>query len=223
MNSALRVVAASLGISAGLAGLEHGIFEILQANVTPAGVMFASIGAPCEPEMIWHRCEPAMSIIPNFLISGVITLVLSLVVLIWSAAFVQRKGGGTMLMLLCVPFLLFGGGIFPPVIGLIGGAIGSRIGTPLRWWRRRFSGAVGRFFASLHPAVLIFYMVWALAGQWLVGHFFNRFMIDNAGLALVVLLSSIVIALLAGFAHEVQHTEPALINPQLGQKLTGKA
>jgi hypothetical protein len=41
------------------------------------------------------------------------------------------KLGGSILILLSVALLLFGGGIFPPLIGVIGGVAGTRINKPL--------------------------------------------------------------------------------------------
>jgi hypothetical protein len=55
MRKATRIVAASLGVAAGIAGLEHGYFEILQGNTRPEGLMIVSMGSPCVPEEIW--CE----------------------------------------------------------------------------------------------------------------------------------------------------------------------
>src|SRR3990172_11008764 len=131
MRKATRIIAASFGILAGFGGLEHGYFEILQGNVRPESLMIASMGAPCVPEEIWNACEPAMTIIPNFLFTGILAMLLGLVAMVWAAAFVQRKQGGTILALLSFGLLLFGGGIFPPVIGMIGGGLGSRINTLL--------------------------------------------------------------------------------------------
>ena len=68
-----------------------------------------------------------MTIIPSFLITGILAILFGLVVLVWSAFFVHRKHGGLVLILLCIPLLLFGGGIFPPLIGVIAGALGTRI------------------------------------------------------------------------------------------------
>jgi hypothetical protein len=49
MRSATRVVASSFGVVAGIAGLEHGYFEILQGNTRPAGVIMASMEPPFKP------------------------------------------------------------------------------------------------------------------------------------------------------------------------------
>jgi hypothetical protein len=58
-------------------------------------------------------------------------MVLGLLTMLWAAAFVQRLQGGTILALLSLGLLLFGGGIFPPLIGIIGAVAGTRINTCL--------------------------------------------------------------------------------------------
>ena len=171
MRKATQAVAAWFGVAAGIAGLEHGYFEILQGNTQPEGLMIVSMGPPCVPEEIWNACEPAMTIIPNFLIAGILSGIIGLAILIWSAAFVQRKHGGLVLILLSVALLLFGGGIFPPLIGLIGGAAGTQIHKPLTGK----PGRVTRFTAKLWPWPLVIFMAWVL-GQFPVGHFFNDFL-----------------------------------------------
>jgi hypothetical protein len=53
------------------------------------------------------------------------------------------------LMLLSIPLLLFGGGIFPPLIGIIAGALGTRINKPLNSEGCRLSGKSLRLLAIL--------------------------------------------------------------------------
>ena len=74
MRKATKTVAMWLGIAAGLAGLEHGYFEILQGNTRPPSLAFPSMGPPCDPAVAWSACEPAMSILPSFLLTGVLAL-----------------------------------------------------------------------------------------------------------------------------------------------------
>jgi len=54
MRNATRFVATALGITAGLAVLEHGYFELLQGNVPPASLTFASMGPPCRYQSTLH-------------------------------------------------------------------------------------------------------------------------------------------------------------------------
>ena len=158
MRKATRVVASLFGIFAGFGGPEHGYFEILQGNVKPSSIMINSIGPPCQADKVWHACEPAMTIIPSFLVTGILATVIGLITMIWAAAFVQSKNGGIVLMLLSIALLLVGGGLFPPLIGIIAGVIGTKINAPLT----RQPGSVLRFFAKLWPWPLVAFFVWVL-------------------------------------------------------------
>jgi hypothetical protein len=182
--------------------MEHGIFEVLQGNARPDGLMIASIGPPCVPELSWNQCEPAMTVIPNFLITGILAIVLGLIVTLWSAFFLQSKRGGLVLILLCIPLLLFGGGIFPPLIGTIAGALGTRIHKPLNPGGSRLSGGLLRFPAILWPWALGLYVMWVL-GQWVIGHFFNDWLLANGYLIIVMVLGSLLLTVIATYAHDL--------------------
>lgn len=199
MREAARITAASFGIFAGFGGLEHGYFEILQGNVRPESIIIASMGAPCVPEEIWNACEPAMTIIPNFLVTGILAIVLGLVTMVWAGAFVQRQQGGAILALLSFGLLLFGGGIFPPMFGIIGGLLGSRINTPLR----RQPGPVWAMLAKMWPWAIVVYFVF-LFGQFVIGYFFNEFLMENGVLWAVLFLGLLVVSILSGYGHDVQ-------------------
>jgi hypothetical protein len=198
MRKATRTVAKLFGITAGFAALEHGYFEILQGNVRPAGVMFPSWGADfCDPARAWHACEPAMSILPNFLVIGILTVLLSLAVLIWSGWFIQSAQGGLVLILLAIALLLAGGGIFPPVIAIVGGFVGMQINRP-------FSGKPGRltrFVAKLWPWPPAIYLVWTV-GQFPLGYFFNDFLKSIMGFGLLVILGSLALSVYSAYAHD---------------------
>jgi hypothetical protein len=202
MRKATRLSASVLGLTAGLAGIEHGIFEVLQGNARPGGLMISSIGPPCVPELRWNQCEPAMTVIPSFLITGILAIILGLIVTLWSAFFLQKKRGGLVLILLCIPLLLLGGGIFPPLIGVIAGALGSRIHKPLNPEGSRLSGGLLWFLAALWPWALGLYVVWVL-GQWIIGHFFNDWLLANGYLIIVMVLGSLLLTVIATYAHDL--------------------
>jgi hypothetical protein len=208
MRRATRISASVLGLTAGVAGIEHGIFEVLQGNVKPESLMISSIGPPCVPELSWNQCEPAMTIIPSFLITGVLAIFLGLIVLVWSAFFLQKKRGGLVLILLCIPLLLFGGGIFPPLIGLIAGLLGTRIHKPLNSEGSRLSGGLLRFLAILWPWALGLYVVWVW-GQWIIGHFFNDWLLANGYLIIVMVLGSLLATVVSSYAHDLRGARDA--------------
>jgi hypothetical protein len=202
MRKATRISATVLGLTAGFAGIEHGIFEILQGNTRPEGVVIASIGPPCVPEISWNQCEPAMTVIPSFLITGILAVIFGLIVMVWSAFFVQKRHGGLVLILLCIPLLLFGGGFFPPLIGVIAGALGTRINRPLKPEESRLSGGLLRFLAVLWPWALTIYVIWVF-GQWVIGHFFNDWLLANGYLIIVMVLGSLLLTVIAAYARDL--------------------
>ena len=200
MRKATRIIAAALGLFAGFGGLEHGYFEILQGNTRPESVMINSMGAPCVPEEIWHLCEPAMTILPSFLATGILSMTLGAITMIWAAGFVQRRHGGIVLALLCLGLLLFGGGIFPPVIGIVGGLVGTKINTPMN----KQPGRHWKMLATLWPWILILYFV-LLFSQFVIGYFFNELVMEHGAAAIPLLILGLLgLSVLAGYGHDVQ-------------------
>lgn len=120
--SKTRVAASAIGIFGGLGGASHGPGEMLQGNIAPNGLVIEA-----WPELTVLAGEPAMTIIPSFLVTGVLTVIFGLLVAVWAAKFVQRKNGGLVLIFLSIIMLLVGGGLFPPVFGVAAGIIGTRI------------------------------------------------------------------------------------------------
>ncbi|MFZ6026833.1 MAG: hypothetical protein ACOYYS_03875 [Chloroflexota bacterium] len=197
MRKATKTVATWLGILAGIAGLEHGYFEFLQGNTSPPGLAFASWGPPCVPEEIWHACEPAMSILPNFLITGILAMLLSVALIAWAGWFVQRRHGSLVQIGISIALLLFGGGFFPPLIGLVGGAAGTQINRPLRGQ----PGAVTRLAARLWPWPLVLLVGWLLA-QFVIGYFFNDALTSVMGFVLFFIVTFLPLTVYVGYAHD---------------------
>jgi hypothetical protein len=149
--SAPRIVASTFGVMAGLGGLTHGIGEMLQGNITPSGMWIDSwTQGPIATNM---GGDPGMTIVPNLLITGILASLVSLATIAWAAAFVHRKHGRVVLILLSIAMLLVGGGVGPPIVGILAGLAGTSINAPLTWWRARFSGNAGRLLAQLWPWV----------------------------------------------------------------------
>ena len=198
MRKATRIVAACLGIVGGIAGFEHGYFAFIQGSTPIPSVVFPSWGPPCVPEEIWHACEPAMSIIPNFLITGILAMLLSLVLIIWTVWFVKRRHSGWVQIALAVLLLLFGGGFFPPIIGFVAGLAGTQIYRPILKPPSRLT----RFAARLWPWSLMIFVGWTL-GQFPVGHFFNDFLKSIMYISMLIILTSLPLSVYTAYAHDV--------------------
>jgi hypothetical protein len=203
MRKATKTAATWLGVVAGIAGLEHGYFAFIQGNTSIPGLAFPSWGPPCVPEEIWHACEPAMSIVPNFLITGILAMLLSLALIVWAGWFVQRRHGGWVQMALAVLLLLFGGGFFPPIIAFVGGLAGTQINRPLSGPPARLT----QFAAKLWPWSLVVFVGWTL-GQFPVGHFFNDFLQSIMVVSLLVILTSLPLSVYTAYAHDVTKDQP---------------
>ena len=138
MRSAVERSIAAVDAVAGAAGIEHGGGAILQGNVAPAGVFIESW--PDAPAYEILSGEPAMALVPNLLASGVLTVLVSLVLVVWSVRYVGWPRGGLVLIGISVVLLLVGGGFGPPILGLAA----TRIGARGRWLERIAAEGRGR-------------------------------------------------------------------------------
>jgi hypothetical protein len=151
--SATRIVASAFGILVGLAGIDHGIFEILQGDVKPDDLMIAAIG---PAQRFWeYGTEPALTVIPSFLVTGILAVILGILVIVWAAGFVQRKYGAVILLLLAVTLFLVGGGFAPIFLTLLAILTAALIHKPLTWWRAHVPAVIQTFLAWLWPWSLI--------------------------------------------------------------------
>ena len=109
MNRATRIIVAAMGIMLGIAGMNHGFFEILQGNTPTGSLIIQAIGD--EQQMWIHGTEEAFTVVPNFLLTGILAISVSIAIIIWSVGFVHKKHGPTVFILLFVLLFLTGGGI----------------------------------------------------------------------------------------------------------------
>ena len=155
-TNATRTVVSTFGVLAGLAGLEQGVGEILQGSVRPEGPVIESWPDSKAFEILGG--EPALTVIPNLLATGIVAVIVAVAVVVWSLRFVDRRHGGLVLILLCVLLLPVGGGFGPPLIGVIVGFGATRIGTPPRRRPGRVAQAVGRVWPWVLGAAVLGYL-----------------------------------------------------------------
>lgn len=203
--NATRVVIAVFGALAGLAGVEHGIGEVLQGSTRPGGLMILSW--PGSPFFEVLAGEPAMTVIPNLLVSGVLSIVLSLVVVGLAHGFAHRNQGGLALMAASVALFLVGGGFGPALLGIIVAVAALRIRSPHHWAAR--DHRLGRILAAAWP--------WALGcaiAAWLLlmpglSLLSRSFSVDSAVLVEITIFCAfitLVLSIFTGFAHDRRST-----------------
>lgn len=209
VNTATRVTVSAFGVLAGLAGVEHGIGEVRQGRGAPPGLVIQS-----WPEAEAFRIlngEPALTIVPDLLITGSLAIIASLVFLVWVAVYIDRRRGGLVLLLISIVMLFVGAGFGPPLLGVILSAAASRINAPLDWWRRHLGRGVRSILAGLWPWALGAGLVaWLLLMPGTV--IVSSFVADDADAALAVAVSFLILAafgllgltILAGFARDIE-------------------
>jgi hypothetical protein len=195
MKYAPQATVSTFGTIIGIAGLEHGVGEILQGNITPSGIMIESWPNIEAYEIL--AGEPAMTIIPNLLLSGIFTIIVSIIMMIWAIIHIQKTNGGNVLILLSFLLLLVGGGFGPPIMGFIVGWGGTKIHSPSQWLARR------RSFGKIWPIMFVsgiigYFSLWP--GLVMLSVLFPADSLPAMQLTLFG-FSTLVLALLSSFAY----------------------
>lgn len=134
MNRATRVIVSTIGVLLAISGLNHGFFEILQGNAPTNSVIIQAIG---EGQRMWlYGSEEAFTIVPTFLWAGILTILVSTIILVWSIGFVHKKNGPLIFIALFILLFLVGGGIGQIIFFTLAWAVATRINKPLVWWER---------------------------------------------------------------------------------------
>jgi hypothetical protein len=154
MNRATRINVIALAVLLAISGMmAHGLFEVLQGNTPTNGLFIEAIG---EAHRTWeHGAEGAFTIIPNFLITGLLAMTVSLGIIIWSVGFVHKKNGPLVLLLFFILLFLVGGGVAQILFFIPLWAVATRINKPLSWWRRILPAGPRRVLAELWPWFLV--------------------------------------------------------------------
>lgn len=167
-----------LGLIAATAGVEHGIGEVAQGWQRPPGLVFLSWAETGAFRLLGG--EPAMSLIPDFVLSGLATVAVAIVLGVWCATQVHRRSAGLVIIAMSLVLLLVGGGFGPPLIGVVTGALATRIrAVPRRWagprwiasilaWRWTMAAAVAGFL-TLVPGLVVLEPVLPTSGSSIVG------------------------------------------------------
>jgi hypothetical protein len=203
MNKATTILALTLGILAGIMGIEHGIGEVLEGYRPTDGLFILS-----WPDSAFFQImsgEPAMTIIPNYLVTGLLAIFFSCVFLTVLVRLNLNRNTHIVLFALLILMLLTGGGFGPPVLGVLAVMIVLKRNSSLKTW--------SNLPLSIH---LVLSMLWPWSfGICLLGWlmlfpgaalivFFTG--IDNALLMLIPILIAfgfIPITLLLGFSRDI--------------------
>jgi len=152
-RGACGVTASVFGVLAGIGGATHGVGEVLQGAVPVEGIALDSwTTGPIARNM---GGEPGITLLPTAGTAGAVTLVFAGLVVAWSILGIRRRHGGVVLMALSLGMLLAGGGVGPPVMGMLAGAVGRwAVDRQPRRVRRLSARALTRL-GGLWPPVFV--------------------------------------------------------------------
>lgn len=210
--NATRVTATTIGVFFGLfSGVNHGFFELLQGNKPTDGLVIQAIG---EAQRFWPLgTEGAFTLIPNFMITGIVSMVVGVVIMIWSIWYLPTRHGRTIFLGLFTLSFLVGGGIGQAFFFIPAWAFATRMDKPLTWWRKVLSPHSWPFLSKLWPVTLVLATAVMLVGleMAIFGYFpglAEPEAIQNTAL-LFVLASAIlyVVSFIVGFGHELNRRE----------------
>jgi hypothetical protein len=151
-----------LGIAYAIAGFHHGFFEALQGNVPTNGWGIASIG---EAQRMWeHGSDAAVTVIHNFLATGIAAMTLSVVIVLWCLFALRRRFGRVGFLLLFVALTAVGGGIGFVLFYLTAWAYATWMHRLLRNPQRDMGAPARTALAAVWPWALALSALLFLAG-----------------------------------------------------------
>ena len=199
---AVRVTVSTFGTILGIAGLEHGVGEILQGNKAPDDIFIQSWPDNRLYDIL--NGEPALTIIPNFLLTGIVAIIVSLILIAWVIVFIERKYGGLIFIFLSFIAMLVGGGLAGPIlIGIIIGLAGTRIDSQHTWMNERidFRDFLAKIWKYIYVvSVISWFSLWP--GLIILGMFVS--VIDPIVVIFLMLLSflSMLLTIFSSFAYD---------------------
>lgn len=211
-RSPTAIIATTVGVFFGIfSGVNHGVFEVLQGFARTEGLIIDAIG---PDQRFWPAgTEPAFTLVPNYLVTGIASIVVGLATAAWSVWFLSSKHGRSVYLLLFVVLFLVGGGIGQAFFFLPAWAFATRMGKPLTWWKRVLPQRTWPALSRLWPVTLVTAVfVMLIAVEMAVFGYFpgvtQTQTLENLNMALVLTAAILfVVSFIAGFGGQLHATE----------------
>jgi hypothetical protein len=209
-NGATRAIASTLGVLAGIGSIDHGLLECLQGFRPTPGLIVNALGSGYRWTVWKQGGEGAFTLIPNFLMTGVIATLLGLSMIVWSIRFIQLPHGPVVFLSLAVASFLTGGGVAQIVLFPLTWGVATCIRSPLAfwsaviprsicptlrgWWPWTLGASVSLFIAALEIAVFGYF-----PGVWSPTE-----LLHVCWTILAIALALQLATILSGFAHDIE-------------------
>jgi hypothetical protein len=210
--SATRVVASTLAAIVSIAGVMHGCFEIPQGHFAPSSLVINAVG---PEQRLWEYATlHAFTLIPNYLVTGILAIIFGVLATIWAIAFIDKKAGPLVMFLLSTLLFVVGGGFGPLLVGSFAALIATRIDQPLTWWRAHLSPQARHILVKLWPWLFIFYVLMFLSAveTTIFGQPLNQLLDANTTYVIVLnagnfMLIFMLLSVVTAFAHDIEVAE----------------
>ena len=153
-NSATRAIASTLGVLVGIGSIDHGLLECLQGFHPTPGLIVNALGSGYRWTVWKEGAEGAFTLIPNFLVTGVIATLFGLLMIVWSLHSMGSLHGPTVFLSLGVASFLTGGGVAQIVLFTLTWGVATQIGATLDFWRWLIPSGLRRTLGRLWPWTL---------------------------------------------------------------------
>jgi hypothetical protein len=206
--NATRIVVVAFASLCGVTGIMAGYFEILQGSSAPDGFIISYIGpefSMWKTYNIYDLLETysAITIIPNFLFTGILSIIVSCLVIMWAVLFIHKKYGIIIFFMLSLTQLIVGGA-FVMDLALITSITATRINKPLNWWRSHLSDKTLRLLKRIWPWSLMFYIIlsFSLIGLSILG-LNDKELFVHLDLAATLMFIPLILMIIGGFAYDI--------------------
>ncbi len=208
-NSATRTIASTLCVLVGIGSIDHGFLECLQGFRPTPGLIVNALGSGYRWTVWKQGGEGAFTLIPNFLVTGVVATFIGLAMIAWSLRFLHSPRGPTVFLILGVVSFLTGGGVAQIVLFTLAWAVATQIGAPLEFWKRLLPRAarpsLGRLWPwTLGTATVLFIVALEIAVfGYVPGVSEQTLILHICWGSLAVALVLYLISIASGFAHDI--------------------
>lgn len=210
INAATRTVVSTLGVLVGIGSIDHGLLETLQGYRPTPGLIVNALGSGYHWTAWKQGGEGAFTLIPNFLVTGIVATLLGVVMILWAILSIHKKHGPAVFLLLGIASFLTGGGVAQVVLFTIVWGFATRIRSSLAFWRRLIPPPARPALGMIWPWTLtattvlflvaleiaIFGYVPSVTGQTELLHI--------CWTILGIALSFYILSILSGFAHDIE-------------------
>jgi hypothetical protein len=120
----MMVIAVIIELYAAILAGMHGYYEIVNGHKNPGGILFDAIsGNSLTTNFNGWPGWPAISIIPDLLITGIVVFIIDGILLVWFLFFNNHKKWIIILVCLAILLCVCGGGFMSPFYGITAGVI----------------------------------------------------------------------------------------------------